>query len=50
MTFLRLFMETNYKILNVLLSKSKFDITLYSVDTSFTFNSVDFVVMNKILY
>jgi hypothetical protein len=49
MTFLRLFTETNSKILNALLSKSKFNITLYGVDTSFTFNSVDFVVMNKIL-
>ncbi|BDC18619.1 hypothetical protein HS5_15090 [Acidianus sp. HS-5] len=42
-------MSSNAKFLNVLLTKSKFDITIYGIETIFTFKSVNFTFIDKIL-
>lgn len=42
-------MSVDFRILNVVLSKSKFDVTLYGIETNVTLRSIDLLALSKIL-
>ncbi|MQL56533.1 hypothetical protein [Acidianus ambivalens] len=42
-------MSVDFRILNVVLSKSKFDVTLYGIETNVTLRSIDLPALSKIL-
>ncbi len=43
-------MGIDSRILSVLLSKTSFDVTLYSIETNVTLKSIDFSALSKILF
>ncbi|MFP3203724.1 MAG: hypothetical protein RXR43_16405 [Sulfolobus sp.] len=42
-------MGVDFRILNVVLSKSKFDVTLYGIEANVTLRSIDLPALSKIL-
>jgi hypothetical protein len=42
-------MGVDFRILNVVFSKSKFDVTLYGIETNVTLRSIDLLALSKIL-